>query len=174
MRSKFAIMGHPLHPMLVTLPIGLFLWAFVADIVYIARDHEHMWYSIAFWSGIAAWVTALVAALPGFGDYFATARRSSAAAIATTHMTLNLIIVALYFVATLLMLDDNATSGGQLTTVFILHLVGSGLLALSGWLGGEMVYRHHLSIIPDDAQLEAEEHRRHDTAPSGRPAGQSR
>ena len=64
MRSKFAIMGHPLHPMLVTLPIGLFLWAFVADIVYIARDHEHMWYSIAFWSGIAAWVTALVAALP--------------------------------------------------------------------------------------------------------------
>jgi uncharacterized membrane protein len=119
-----------------------------------------MWYDIAFWSGIAAWVTALVAALPGFGDYFTMARHSSAAAIATAHMTLNLVIVALYIVATLLMLDRGATDGGQLGVVFILHLVGSALLLLSGWLGGEMVFRHHLAMIPDDG-LEQEEESRH-------------
>jgi len=54
MRSKLAIAGHPIHPMLVSVPIGLFTWAFVSDIVYVARDHDRMWYDIAFWSGIAA------------------------------------------------------------------------------------------------------------------------
>jgi uncharacterized membrane protein len=176
MRSRFAIFGHPIHPMLVSIPIGLFVWAFVCDIVYIARDHETMWYDIAFWSGIAAWVTALVAALPGFGDYFTMARHSSAAAMATAHMTLNLVIVALYVVATVLMLDRNAVSGGQLGAVFILHLVGSALLLLSGWLGGEMVFRHHLAMVPDDDALEREERVRHDVPASGtaRHAGQNR
>ena len=37
MRSKIAVKGHPLHPLLVTLPVGMFVLALVADIVYI-RD----------------------------------------------------------------------------------------------------------------------------------------
>lgn len=167
MRSKFAIFGHPLHPMLVVLPIGLFIWALVADIVY-ATDQTGRaeWYSIAFWTGIAAIVTALVAALPGFGDYLTMAVRSDARGIATTHMLLNLAVVALYFVAMLLMLNDGARSGARLTTVILLHLIGTGLLALSGWLGGEMVYRHHLAVIPDTAELERLEHARHELQPA--------
>lgn len=175
MRSRFAIFGHPIHPMLVGIPIGLFLWAFVSDIVYLARDHEAMWYDIAFWSGIAAWVTALVAALPGFGDYLTMARRSSARTIATAHMGLQLIVVTLYIVATILMLDRNAASGGQLGAVFTLHLIGSALLLLSGWLGGEMVFRHHLAMVPDDGLEQEEESRHaHPGAASVRPAGQDR
>lgn len=33
MKSRFGIGGHPFHPMLVTVPIGLFVWAFVADLI---------------------------------------------------------------------------------------------------------------------------------------------
>ena len=94
MRSKFSITGHPLHPMLVALPIGLFTWTLVADIVYAASGRTHEWYSIAFWSGIAAIVTALVAALPGFGDYFTMAVNSDARVMATAYMALNLTVVA--------------------------------------------------------------------------------
>lgn len=161
MRSKFAIAGHPIHPMLVSIPIGLFAWAFVSDLGYLAQDKDHMWYSIAFWTGIAAIVTALVAALPGFGDYITMARRTDARAVATAHMTLNLVVVALYFVAMLLMLDDGALDGGRLSAVVILHAVGVGLLLLSGWLGGEMVFRHHLAVVPDSGELEIEEDRQH-------------
>ncbi len=162
MRSKIAIAGHPIHPMLVSIPIGLFAWTFTSDIVYLARDHDRMWYDIAFWTGIAAWISALVAALPGFGDYLLTAIKTDAAVMATTHMVLNVTVVALYFVAMLLMLDHNAVSGGQLGTVFVLHLVGVGLLALSGWLGGEMVYRHHIGMVPDDSNLERVEVEHHE------------
>lgn len=166
MRSKFSIAGHPLHPMLVALPIGLFAWALAADIVYLARDHEHYWYSISMWSGIAAIITALLAALFGFGDYFTMARKTQDAAVATAHMVLNLIVVVLYFVAMLLMLGDNATGGGQLGAVVVLHAVGLGLLALSGWLGGEMVYKGHLAVVPDTEALEREEHVQHDLGPT--------
>jgi uncharacterized membrane protein len=108
----------------------------------------HQWYVIAFWSGIAALISALIAALPGFGDYFMVASKTEAAGIAVAHMLLNLTALALFFVAILLMLNDNATSGGRLVAVVTLHGVGLILLGLSGWLGGEMVYRHHLAVVP--------------------------
>lgn len=162
MKSKFSVFGHPLHPMLIALPIGLFIWTFVADIVYLATNHAHMWYDMAFWTGIAAIVTALLAALPGFGDYFTLAIHTDARNMATAHMLLNLAVVALFFVSMLLMLNDGATAGGRLTSVFILHLIGVGLLAPSGWLGGEMAFRHHLAMIPDDAELERAEQAHHE------------
>jgi uncharacterized membrane protein len=165
MRSRFSIMGHPIHPALVAIPIGLFAWAFVCDIVFVARDHDQAWYDMGFWAGIAAVVTALVAALPGFGDYMTVARKSDASAIATAHMTLNLVIVGMYFIAILLMLDNGATSGGQLGAVIALHGIGTGLLAMSGWLGGEMVFRHHIGIVSDSAELAREEAGRHEMQP---------
>jgi uncharacterized membrane protein len=161
MRSLFAINGHPFHPMLVALPIGLFVWALVADIAYLATDKEKMWYDISFWTGIAAMLTALAAALPGFGDYFFMAWNSKARSIATLHMVLNLGTVGVYFIAMLLMLDDGAVSGGRLSTVVALHAIGVGMLTLSGWLGGEMVFRHHLAMIGDSRELEQAEYERH-------------
>src|SRR5438552_18369864 len=86
MRSKFSIMGHPLHPSLVAVPVGLFGWALLADIIYLGSARNHMWYDIAFWTGIAAFLSALLAALPGFGDYFTMALNSSERATATAHM----------------------------------------------------------------------------------------
>ena len=71
-------------------------------------------------------------------------------------------IVALFFIAMLLMMDDGALSGSNLTIVVVLHGVGVGVLLLSGWLGGEMVYRHHLGMVPDTGELEREEHQLHE------------
>jgi uncharacterized membrane protein len=169
MRSKMSIMGHPLHPLLVALPIGLFAWTLVADIVYAASGRTHEWYSIALWSGIAAIVTALLAALPGFGDYLTMAVHSDARLIATAHMVLNLSTVALFFIAMLLMLNDHAVAGGRQVVVLVLHAVAVGLLLLSGWLGGEMVFRHHLAMIPDDGELERAEHAHHELQPHSAP-----
>ena len=161
MRSKMALGGHPLHPMLVPIPIGLFVWAFVADLVYLATDRDALWYDIAFWTGIAAWIRALGAALPGIGDLLTVAMKTNARDMAITHMALNVTIVGLYFVAMLLMLDDGAVDGTNLTLVVILHALGTGLLLVSGWLGGELSYRYHLGMVPDNAELERAEAAQH-------------
>jgi uncharacterized membrane protein len=160
MRSQFSVRGHPLHPLLVAVPIGLFAWAFVADIVYVASD-DRSWYDISFWSGIAAIVTGAIAAVPGFGDYLTMAVNSDSRMIATAHMVLNVAVLVLFIVAAGFQVDDGALSGSNLTAVVILHGVGVGLLAVSGALGGEMVYRHHLAMIPDDVEQERQELARH-------------
>jgi uncharacterized membrane protein len=161
MQSKFAIAGHPIHPALVAVPIGLFLWTFVADIVYLASDRDQTWYDIAYWTGLAAVISGAVAALPGFGDYYTVAKHSDARDMAVGHMILNLTVVGGYFVAFLLMIDNNARDGVALGTVIVIHAVGLRLLGLSGWLGGEMVYRHHLAMVSDDAEMERGEQARH-------------
>jgi uncharacterized membrane protein len=169
MRSKFNIGGHPIHAALVAIPIGLFAWAFFADIIYVATDKDQTWYDIAYWSGIGGVVTALAAALFGFADLVTMAWRSDARQIAVTHMSLNLATVAAFAIAALLMYDNGATNGGALTGVVVLHALGVGMLALSGWLGGHMVYNYHLGVVPDDGEREREELGRHGRAPTHRP-----
>ncbi|HWC31130.1 MAG TPA: DUF2231 domain-containing protein [Dehalococcoidia bacterium] len=160
MRSRFSILGHPLHPILVSVPIGLFVWAFIADLVYVFSDNQ-TWYDIAFWSGVSGVIAALVAALPGLGDYLTIAVNSDANVIATAHMALNIAVVVLFTVAAGLAVDDGATSGSSLTAVVVIHAVGVGLLGIAGALGGEMVYRHHLGMIPDGSEDERAERERH-------------
>lgn len=152
MRSKAAFLDHPVHPMLVPLAIGLFVWTLVADVVFLVTD-DRMWYDIAFWSANAGIASALLAALPGFVDYFAIAVNSSARGMATVHMFLNLAAVALFVAAAIVMRDGNAVEGGDFTAVIILHALANTGLAISGWLGGEMVYRHHLGVIPPESTL---------------------
>ena len=85
-----------------------------------------------------------------------------------TRVFSGLTTVALFVVAAALMWDDGAVDGNRLTLVVALHAIGVGVLALSGWLGGEMVFKHHLAVVPDDAELEREEHARHDLPAAAR------
>jgi uncharacterized membrane protein len=163
MKSKAAIAGHPIHPMLVAVPAGLFVWTLVADVVYLATDKDQTWYDIALWSGLAAWISAVVAALPGFVDLVTVVLKSDARGIAVAHMLLNLTAVALFAVATAFMWNEGALSGSDLTIVLVLHAIGVGIVSLSGWLGGEMVFRHHIGMVPDTAELERQEHMVHDS-----------
>jgi uncharacterized membrane protein len=161
MRSKFSIAGHPLHTMLVALPIGLFAWSFIALLIFIASDDSRSWYDVAYYSAVAGVVTALIAALPGFGDLVTMAvKNDRTKPLALAHMALNLSAVAVYAVVAVLMYDDGARSGGPLGAALALQIVGMAMLGLSGWLGGEMVYLHHLAVLPEAEHMPlAEQHR---------------
>ncbi len=149
MPSRIAISGHPLHPYLVLFPVGLFAWAFISMIVF-AADGTAFWYDIAFWTSWAAVVAALIAGLAGFADYQAVARYH-VPTTATAHMLLNVAVTAAFVAAGILMLDRGAAEGGAMTLVLALQGTGVLLLAVSGWLGQEMVYRHGMGVTPEAA-----------------------
>ena len=140
MRSKAKIAGHPIHPMLIPLPIGLFVGAIVADVLYQTSGNV-FWYDVAWWTMAGGVVTALLAAVPGLIDYFAVARRTRARTTATVHMALNLTVVALYAVNLYIRNDHGALAGGTWGLAFGLDILAAGMLSASGWLGGELVYR---------------------------------
>jgi uncharacterized membrane protein len=61
---------------------------------------------------------------------------------ALIHMTINLVVVALYVVNFWMRLRSADGPGGLMW----LSVLGVGLLVISGWLGGKMVYEHGVAV----------------------------
>jgi uncharacterized membrane protein len=154
MRSKMSIKGHPIHPAMVALPIGLYFGTLLADVAYFVTQHDPMWVTVSFWAGIAAIVTALFAAIFGFGDYLTMPMDDKTHKIATTHMLSNLATVALFAVAAFFLKRDQVLSGDNMGLVTTLHVVGIAAMLFAGFLGGDMVYKRRLAVLSEEEQME--------------------
>lgn len=145
MRSKAKVGGHPIHPMLIPIPIGLFVATLVADVAY-QTSGDVFWYDLAWWTMAGGIVGALLAAVPGLIDYFGVARHSRAQATATAHMLINLSVVAVYAASLYLRLDHGALTGTMWAVAFGAQVLAAAALTVSGWLGGDLVYRYGLGM----------------------------
>jgi uncharacterized membrane protein len=153
MRSSAHIGKHPIHPMLIVFPIALFIAAFVFDLVYLSTRNP-LWYRIAYYNILLGVISALLAAVAGFVDYFTLPMSDKARSTATTHMLLNLLVVVLFVINLIIRYDDAVLAGSRLTWMIILDVVAVALLSYAGWLGGELVYRHGLGVILPDVEAE--------------------
>jgi len=145
---QIRIAGHPIHPMLVPIPIGLFVFALVADIATHTGWAASGWPAVAFYCIGGGIVGALLAAVFGFLDYL-TLTDLQTKRIATAHMLINLVVVGLFVVNFVLRWNAQGT-GGIFT--FALTAVGILLLLASGWLGGELVFVRRVAMAPTDAE----------------------
>jgi uncharacterized membrane protein/nitrite reductase/ring-hydroxylating ferredoxin subunit len=143
MRSRASIKGHPIHPALIPFPFAFLLGAFAFDAAGMLLDRPPLWTTASYLvlAGIGA---ALVAAIPGFIDYFLTVPpHSSGKRRATKHMLLNLSAVALFAMAW-------ATRGNAAARPELLHLLleaaGAGLLTMGGWMGGTLAFRNQVGV----------------------------
>ena len=143
MSTPAHIKGHPLHPILVPLPIGLWVFSLACDIVYRFASSDAVWEAMAFYTMAGGVVGALAAALPGFIDFLSISN-PSARRIAFTHMLINLSLVAVYSINLWL---RTTTSDSSLP--ILLSAMGVVLLGVSGWLGGELVFRHGIGSSRD-------------------------
>lgn len=148
MRTPASIARHPIHPMLVPIPIGLWIFSLVADLIHAGGSTNPAWTTVAFYCMGGGIVGALAAALPGLIDLLSLPAGPRKTAI--THMVINLTVVVLY-VINFWMRMSAPESPGKLVW---LSLISVGLLAISGWLGGKMVYEHGIAVDtpPDTAR----------------------
>ena len=147
MKSTAHIMGHPLHPMLIPYPFALLSSAVVFDVG--AANGRTGWSHTARHLTNAGLASALVAAVPGIVDYFGSVPpRTKARRSATVHALSNLSALACFTFAQLRRGEQDARlpEGGLMLT-----LLGTGLLSLGGWLGGELVYHHGIGVADSDA-----------------------
>lgn len=136
---------HPLHPFLVHFPIGLFTLSLLLDIGAqiwpgVAGLREGARYSMA-----AGVLMALLAAMPGFVDYTDIRRDHPARKIATTHMLLNLLVVGLYAVNLGVRSFESAPHASSWLPL-ILSLTAFSLLAVSGHLGGKLIFDNGIGV----------------------------
>ncbi len=147
MYSRARIFSHPIHPMLIPLPITSFVFGLLSLIAYAAGGGD-FWLGMAYWLAIAGVVTGLLAAIPGLVDWTTVPSAAQAKQVATRHLVLNVLIVVLYFVSWLILGGFRGPASGGLAVPLVLEIIGAILLVASGWLGWEMVYRHHIAIEP--------------------------
>jgi uncharacterized membrane protein len=141
MSTTASFKGHPIHAMLVPLPIGLWIFALVADVVTHLRGGQG-WRTVAFYCIGGGVVGALLAAIPGLVD-LATMGPGKSRRIGIWHLAVNLLAV-LVFAVNFLMRYGNSDHSGMLR----LTALGVVLISLSGWLGGEMVYVGGVGVAP--------------------------
>ena len=140
MRTPASIAKHPIHPMLVTIPIGLWLFSFVCDLIFVFGSGVTLWFTLSFWTMLGGLIGALIAAVPGVIDMLSL--RGPLRRIALTHMALNVTVVVLYAVNIGTRIEGAGVAGAPL----VLSVIAIGLLAVSGWLGGHMVYVHRVGV----------------------------
>ena len=160
MESRVKLLGHPIHPMLIVLPLGLFIGAVVFDAVYLWRGNP-TFAGIGYWNIAAGIIGGLLAAVFGLLDWLAIPAGTRAKRIGLLHGGSNVVVVALFaFVWWTRSATPDTLSGG----VFVIELVALVLGSVGGWLGGELVDRLGMGV-DDGAHLDAP------SSLSGRPAG---
>jgi uncharacterized membrane protein len=141
MRTPASIAGHPLHPMLIVFPVGLFIFSFASDVISLRAPNPETWAAVAFYTMAGGFLGALAAAIPGLIDLLSLSD-ARVKKIALTHMSLNLLVVGLYAVNLWLRFTDAGNRG----VPFWLSAGAVVILAASAWLGAEMVHKHGVGV----------------------------
>ena len=141
MRTPASIAGHPIHPMLVPIAIGCWLFSFASDLLGMFVGGSTPWDMLAYYTMIGGIVGALMAALPGLIDLLSLPAGYTKS-VAVKHMLINLTVVAIYIFNA--WTRHSGAPGQKLP--FILSVVTILLLLVSGWLGGKMVYEAGVGV----------------------------
>lgn len=141
--STVAIAKHPLHPLIVTFPIAFLSGALVTDLVYWLTD-DLFWARGSFWLILAGIVTGLVAAATGLADFLRIqrVRQHSAGWI---HLIGNVVAIVLSLINLVIRLNN--VEGAIVPVGLLISLVVGTLLAVTGWFGAELIYRHKVAVI---------------------------
>jgi uncharacterized membrane protein len=145
--------GHPIHPILVTVPIGAWIASLVFDVASHVVDDGAETYSDGAELLIAIGIIgAVLAAIWGLIDYLRIERGTPAFKLGTTHLVINDVVLVMFVVSWIIRrnADDEATSAG----LIVLSIVALALLSVSGWLGGKLAYRYGVRVADEDTQSE--------------------
>lgn len=151
MESRVKLFGHPIHPMMIIFPAGLFSIAVICDIIYLITGNG-VFATIAFYDIAGGIIGGLIAALFGFIDFLAIPSGTRAKHVGLLHGLGNLLITVLFIISWLIRL--NAMNNIPPTIALIFSFLGIIILLFTAWLGGELVDRLGVGVTPG-ANLDA-------------------
>lgn len=147
--------GHPIHPILVTVPIGAWVCSLVFDISSRIVDRPGFLAHGSAWLIAIGVLGALAAAGVGFLDLFAVPTGTPAFRTGLVHMALNLTVTAAYAIGFAWRQSDGYPVGRGVTSgQLALSAVSLAALGVSGFLGGKLAYRYGVRVATESVQAE--------------------
>lgn len=140
--STAAIARHPIHPMIIPFPIAALVGAFVSDLLAL-NTGDAFWVRASYTLLIVGLATGLLATLFGVID-FSTIKRVRQVRAGLLHAGGNALALLLT-IANLLVRDIEALAVPGVGVV--LSAVVAAMLVVTGWLGGELSYRHKVGVM---------------------------
>jgi uncharacterized membrane protein len=156
-RSRASINGHPLHPMIVPFPIAFLVGTLVTDLVYRATA-EPSWAIFSKWLLVAGLVMAAIAAVLGAID-FAGIKRVREGYLGWAHAGGNVVAVVLSLVS--LIARWNNPVAGLAGIGLPISIIVTLILVMTGWLGGELVFRRKVGVIEGGDSVHRDARRMH-------------
>lgn len=151
MASPASIGGHPVHPMIIPFPIALWVFSLVADVIYLWRGNPVWRNYVAFYALLGGIIGAAVAAVPGLIDWLSLTDKA-VVKLANWHARLNVIALLVFAASFYLRTTSGAALIGDSYTIpLALSVFGVILITISGWLGGEMVFKHGVAVEAQSA-----------------------
>jgi nitrite reductase/ring-hydroxylating ferredoxin subunit/uncharacterized membrane protein len=142
MRSRAQFRAHPIHPALIPFPFAFLIGATLFDVLGMAAGDPE-WSLTGGHLTVAGLISGLLAAIPGAVDFIYTVPpASSGKKRATRHAIGNVTALALFAAAFALRSPDWQPTA----LTIVLEIVGAGVLAYAGWLGGTLVTRNLISV----------------------------
>ncbi len=133
------LLGHPTHPVVIALPVGA--WSLTAwhdaRAVTTGDPRHDTAADTALRFGIVGAVAAAVTGLVQYLDTRDAARRETA-----VHAALNNVALGLYVASW------TSRSRGRRSLGRALAAGGLGIVSVSGWLGGDIAFRHGVGVRP--------------------------
>jgi uncharacterized membrane protein len=141
-KSTASIAGHPLHPMLIPFPIAFFVFAFIGDLAF-WRTGNAFWAMASLWLLGVGLIMAALAAVFGLIDFLGEPR-IRALNDAWWHAGGNVlaVLISLYN----WYMRYTTGEAAILPTGLVLSLIVVCILFFTGWMGWNMVYRHHVAV----------------------------
>jgi uncharacterized membrane protein len=141
MRTPTSLKGHPLHPILVAMPIGLFVFSVIADIIYLAHWGGPHWQSVAYFNLAAGIISAFVAAVPGSIDLLSVSD-PTIRKIGIVHMAVMLLTVAIFAVDFWMRRSQRYAYWSP----FVISVIGLLTLLVGGWWGAKLVHIFGMTV----------------------------
>jgi uncharacterized membrane protein len=137
---------HPLHPILVHLPTGLWPAALLFDTLANLGIGGNALVQTSFYAILFGLLSAAAAIPPGLADWVDIRPGKPARKIGIYHMGMNLVIGAMWAANLFLRLDTFATATSVPALPFALSIIATPMLFISGYLGGLMIYDHGINV----------------------------
>lgn len=145
--------GQPLHPLLVTIPVGAWVLSFAFDLAAHAGNEEYVYARGAFWLIGLGIIGAVAAAVPGILDLLTIARGTRAFRTGITHLVLSDVALLAFIISFVVRRGGDSLQAASVP-VMALSVVALACLAVSAWLGVRLTYRYGVRVADEATQAQ--------------------
>ena len=138
--------GHPLHPILVHVPMAMWPAALIFDLLSKWQIGGNAMVRLSFYAIAFGLIASLLAVPAGLVDWTGIKKEKPALKIGLYHLALNVVVTALFAINLGLRLQDFRDASIVATAPLTLSILGTAILIASAYLGGRMTYHYGISV----------------------------